>query len=43
MGAMALRALHIIGLALNVIGAGIIFMWAYLPDDKGAAGATYVC
>jgi hypothetical protein len=33
--AMTLRALHIIGLALNVIGTGIIFMWAYPPDDEG--------
>ena len=32
---MRLRALHILGLALNVIGAGIIFMFAYPPDDEG--------
>ena len=32
---MRLRALHIFGLALNVIGAGIIFMFAYPPDDEG--------
>ena len=33
MPSMTLRVLHILGLALNVIGAGIIFMWAYPPED----------
>jgi hypothetical protein len=32
---MRLRGLHIFGLALNVIGAGIIFMFAYPADDEG--------
>jgi hypothetical protein len=30
---MTIRGLHITGLALNVVGAAIIFMCAYPPDD----------
>jgi hypothetical protein len=36
--AMPSRTLRLVGLALNVLGAGLVFMFAYPPHDERRQG-----